>query len=228
MVLIRCRSTWPCYRSPRPTLEAARSRQSSSIIGTLLTSISNNRHAFFQNLMQVDLKTTSNANCAKANNISSVPSAILCAAGKGKDTCNGDSGVPLVAKRGTKWIQVGLSTAGDGCARPGLFSYYARISELETIMWIRSVIATTPPILAPGPFRMRLQPPAVPARAGATAPTLASVIRCFGAGKVCRSITNGGGTGFKGVAEAPTLEQANRLPCNDAPAERTQHSCVSR
>lgn len=45
----------------------------------------------------------------------------------GKDSCQGDSGGPLLAWVSGQWLQVGLTSYGDGCAEPDRPGYYARV-----------------------------------------------------------------------------------------------------
>lgn len=45
------------------------------------------------------------------------------------DTCGGDSGGPLLALRGGSFVLVGITSAGLGCARPGLPGVYVRVSR---------------------------------------------------------------------------------------------------
>ncbi|MFI6448311.1 S1 family peptidase [Kitasatospora sp. NPDC050543] len=47
----------------------------------------------------------------------------------GVDTCQGDSGGPMFRRDGGgNWIQVGITSWGDGCARPGYPGVYTQVS----------------------------------------------------------------------------------------------------
>ena len=65
----------------------------------------------------------------------------LCAAVPegGKDSCQGDSGGPIVVQTaGNTWLQVGIVSGGNGCARPGYPGVYTRVSAHGD--WVRSVL----------------------------------------------------------------------------------------
>lgn len=60
------------------------------------------------------------------------------------DSCNGDSGGPLVANGN---VLVGITSWGEGCARPEYPGVYARVSS--RIAWIREqvcALSATPPV----------------------------------------------------------------------------------
>ncbi|WP_189114671.1 serine protease [Pilimelia terevasa] len=48
----------------------------------------------------------------------------------GKDTCQGDSGGPLAVKAGSRWVLVGVTSWGKGCAKPNEPGHYAQMSAL--------------------------------------------------------------------------------------------------
>ncbi len=51
------------------------------------------------------------------------------------DPCQGDSGGPLVVPGGpTGWTQIGIVGFGRGCAQPGAYGVYTRVSHC--IDWI--------------------------------------------------------------------------------------------
>lgn len=60
----------------------------------------------------------------------------------GKDSCNGDSGGPLIQNDPTsgKAKLVGVVSWGDGCARPKQYGVYSKVSAASS--WIESILPT--------------------------------------------------------------------------------------
>lgn len=94
-------------------------------------------------------------------------SSMVCAGGKGVDTCNGDSGGPLMVPRAGAFAIVGVISFGAStCATADSPSVYARVGEPALNQWIRDVaglpvpapVATTAP---GGPGVSSTGPPAV-------------------------------------------------------------------
>ncbi|GGK06211.1 trypsin [Pilimelia anulata] len=76
-------------------------------------------------LLEVDLPHVPAARCQPT------PAVEICAGDYDKggvDTCQGDSGGPLVARDGAGWVQVGITSWGVGCARPGEPGHYTKVS----------------------------------------------------------------------------------------------------
>jgi trypsin len=74
---------------------------------------------------------------------------MLCASGPGRDTCSGDSGGPLVGTIGGHAALVGITSFGDGCARPGHPGVYTRVTAVRA--WVLSqlkLVAATPATVA--------------------------------------------------------------------------------
>ncbi|KAA0705513.1 Polyserase-2 [Triplophysa tibetana] len=61
----------------------------------------------------------------------------------GKDSCQGDSGGPLVSKQDSVWIQSGIVSFGEGCAKPNFPGVYGRVSQYQS--WIKEHITTNQP-----------------------------------------------------------------------------------
>jgi trypsin len=55
---------------------------------------------------------------------------MVCAGGKKVDTCQGDSGGPILVPFGKQWLQFGVVSHGQGCARVGYPGVYARLETL--------------------------------------------------------------------------------------------------
>ncbi len=63
----------------------------------------------------------------------------ICAGKAGVDTCQGDSGGPMVRRDATgRWIQVGITSYGLGCARKGYPGVYTQVSKFRTAIGRRS------------------------------------------------------------------------------------------
>ncbi|XP_056117659.1 polyserase-2, partial [Rhinichthys klamathensis goyatoka] len=61
----------------------------------------------------------------------------------GKDSCQGDSGGPMVSKQGSVWIQSGVVSFGEGCAKSNFPGVYVRVSKYQD--WINGYITTNKP-----------------------------------------------------------------------------------
>ncbi|RVE70071.1 hypothetical protein OJAV_G00083710 [Oryzias javanicus] len=91
-----------------------------------------------QTLQEVNVPIVSNTQCNSA--YGGITGQMICAGLTvgGKDSCQGDSGGPLVVKNGTRWVQAGVVSFGDGCAKPDFPGVYARVSEFQS--WINSQV----------------------------------------------------------------------------------------
>lgn len=91
-------------------------------------------------LRQVELRLVAWEACKKANSYDWMDQHQICAGVPegGKDSCQGDSGGPLVVrddKATGGWVQVGVVSVGNGCARRGFPGVYTRISAFED--WLK-------------------------------------------------------------------------------------------
>lgn len=93
-------------------------------------------------LQQVTMKQQSDATCAAAYGPAFNVNTMSCAGSVGKDTCQGDSGGPLVTKRNGSWVQVGITSWGEGCAEPGFPGISTRLPNFAT--WIRQQVSLYP------------------------------------------------------------------------------------
>ncbi|XP_061556244.1 transmembrane protease serine 9-like [Phycodurus eques] len=91
-----------------------------------------------QDLMEVEVPVVGNrqCNCDYTATGLRISGNMICAGLRegGKDACQGDSGGPMVSKQGSVWVQSGVVSFGQGCARPEFPGVYARVSRYQD--WI--------------------------------------------------------------------------------------------
>ncbi|WP_030204911.1 serine protease [Streptomyces sp. NRRL S-87] len=94
-------------------------------------------------LLKADVPFVSDAACAGAYGSSLIQGEEICAGRLdtgGVDTCQGDSGGPMFRRDNAgAWIQVGITSWGEGCARAGYPGVYTEVSTFATA--IRSAAA---------------------------------------------------------------------------------------
>ncbi|XXX74009.1 serine protease [Sorangium sp. So ce134] len=94
-------------------------------------------------LLAAAVPVITNSSCATAySGLGAVFASNICAGlmGGGVDTCQGDSGGPLTFQFGGPLLS-GITSWGEGCARPGLPGIYARISSY--IDWIAQHVSNS-------------------------------------------------------------------------------------
>ncbi|WTS96131.1 serine protease [Streptomyces sp. NBC_00096] len=94
-------------------------------------------------LMKTTVPFVSDASCQASYNGELVPAEEICAgfAAGGVDTCQGDSGGPMFRRdNANAWIQVGIVSWGQGCARPDYPGVYTEVSTFAAA--IASAAAT--------------------------------------------------------------------------------------
>ncbi|HEX6711983.1 MAG TPA: serine protease [Thermoleophilaceae bacterium] len=86
---------------------------------------------------------TTDDHCANAYGDGSFDAKTMVCAGYadgGTDTCEGDSGGPLLAPVRTGFRLAGATSFGDGCAEAGKPGVYARLAEGPIREWLKSVV----------------------------------------------------------------------------------------
>lgn len=94
-------------------------------------------------LQEVQVPIVSNADCNSAYP-GEITSSMMCAGfvAGGKDSCQGDSGGPLVVDTGNGWQLAGIVSWGQGCADPGFYGVYTRVSVFTS--WVNQYIQSAP------------------------------------------------------------------------------------
>ncbi|XP_044182256.1 MAM and LDL-receptor class A domain-containing protein 1-like isoform X1 [Acropora millepora] len=92
------------------------------------------------NLMQATVPIASRARCERAYP-GKIHDSMICAGldQGGVDTCQGDSGGPMVCETGGRYYLQGVTSWGYGCASPGKFGVYAKVTYV--LNWLRSEMA---------------------------------------------------------------------------------------
>ncbi|WP_435190728.1 S1 family peptidase [Streptomyces sp. bgisy126] len=94
-------------------------------------------------LLKANVPFVSDASCKASYGSDLVPAEEICAgyAQGGTDTCQGDSGGPMFRKDNAgAWVQVGIVSWGQGCARPNYPGVYTEVSTFAAA--IKSAAAT--------------------------------------------------------------------------------------
>lgn len=94
-------------------------------------------------LLKANVPFVSDASCKASYGNDLVPAEEICAgyAQGGTDTCQGDSGGPMFRKDNAgAWVQVGIVSWGQGCARPNYPGVYTEVSTFAAA--IKSAAAT--------------------------------------------------------------------------------------
>ena len=93
-------------------------------------------------LQEVNVNVVATSTC-NTNYGGGITSAMMCGAwpGGGRDSCQGDSGGPFFVLYGGVFVQTGVVSFGDGCARAESPGVYARVSALRA--WIAGIALIT-------------------------------------------------------------------------------------
>jgi len=94
-------------------------------------------------LQEGQVQVMSNSDCRKTGyNPSDITDAMMCAQGRNSngviDACQMDSGGPLVCRKGSRWELHGVTSWGEGCARPDYPGIWARVTKARS--WINRYI----------------------------------------------------------------------------------------
>ena len=85
-------------------------------------------------LLKAQVPFVSDSVCGSSYGRQLVASDMLCAGplAGGTDTCQGDSGGPMVKSVNGAWVQVGIVSWGNGCARRNYPGVYTEVSTFAS------------------------------------------------------------------------------------------------
>nr|3I78_A Chain A, Trypsin [Streptomyces griseus] len=86
-------------------------------------------------LLKANVPFVSDAACRSSSSFILVANEMICAGydTKQEDTCQGDSGGPMFRKdNADEWVQVGIVSWGEGCARKGKYGVYTEVSTFAS------------------------------------------------------------------------------------------------
>ncbi|XP_023211277.1 coagulation factor IX-like isoform X2 [Centruroides sculpturatus] len=91
-------------------------------------------------LQQAEVPIVDLDECRKVYKDYYISDNMLCAGFKrgGVDSCEGDSGGPLLFKKEGRWEIHGVTSFGEGCGRKGKYGIYAKVANF--VKWIRKTI----------------------------------------------------------------------------------------
>lgn len=87
-------------------------------------------------LLEAVVPVVSDEACSSAYDGRTVPATEVCAGFDegGTDTCQGDSGGPMMVADGDEFVLVGVTSWGDGCARPNKPGVYAEVAAASSFI----------------------------------------------------------------------------------------------
>jgi len=94
-------------------------------------------------LRKASVLPVSNSECNAALGAGRVTEGMICAGAENKDSCQGDSGGPLVSRSSSssEYSLTGITSWGDGCALPGTYGVYTRVSVYMD--WVATQVGLT-------------------------------------------------------------------------------------
>ena len=89
-------------------------------------------------LQEVSVRVVASSTCSDYYD-GGISNTMICGgwSGGGRDTCQGDSGGPFFVLSGGVFVQTGITSWGEGCARPDVPGVYARVSAVRP--WINRI-----------------------------------------------------------------------------------------
>lgn len=95
------------------------------------------------NEVLIEVTTMTNQQCRGKFTHRSITDNMICATGIGRDSCQGDGGGPLAVPGQDGYVQIGVVSGGEGCAKPGYPGVYTRLTSLFCWVTIDMYAETT-------------------------------------------------------------------------------------